>query len=44
MNKQENKKYANRKKKISMDRINEYKKEQENRENTEYVYGINTET
>lgn len=41
MNKQENKKYANRKKKISMDRINEYKKQQENRENTEYVYGIN---
>jgi len=44
MNKQENKKYANRKKKISMDRINEYKKQQENRENTEYVYGINPVT
>ena len=42
MNKQENKNYGNRKnKKISMDRINEYKKQQENRENTEYVYGIN---
>ena len=44
MNKQENKKYANRKKKISIDRINEYKKQQENRENTEYVYGINPVT
>ena len=44
MNKQENKKYANRKKKISMDRINEYKKQQENKENTEYVYGINPVT
>ena len=31
MNKQENKKYANRTKKISMHRINEYKKQQENR-------------
>ena len=45
MNKQENKNYGNRKnKKISMDRINEYKKQQENRENTEYVYGINPVT